>query len=180
MTSVKCLDDAVIQQSVLSRLADPTLHDLRSLQSWLERPNMGNLSLLGKDRDTWGSSDEPLKPNADLFSFQSNPDRDPFSKWWTQVFIRWFHHKLWHRIKKSDDLESGIVSYEARTIQRHTAYTTTVVASLLPMLTIIVLYHVNSMNTRMGLIALFIILFTISLSLFTNSTRSEVFIATAT
>jgi hypothetical protein len=174
------IDDAVIQQSIISRLANPTRPDLRSLQNWLERPNMGNLALIGKDRGIWGASDEPISPNMDLLAINSAGENDPFSLWFTQKFIRWFHYIFWHRMKKPDDAESGIISYEDKIVQKCTSHVTTIISSLLPILAIVVLYCVGAMNVRLGLIALFTVVFTTCLSFFTNATRAEIFISTST
>ncbi|KAE8450289.1 hypothetical protein EG329_006717 [Mollisiaceae sp. DMI_Dod_QoI] len=141
-SKLKDYNDAVIQQSIISRLGDPTRHGLRSLQNWLERPNMGNFALIGKDRDVWGASDEPISPNMDLLAIQSGGENDPFSLWFTRKFIRWIHHILWHRIKKPDDVESGIVSYEDTTLQKCTSHITTIIASLLPILAM--LFYITS------------------------------------
>jgi len=177
---LKEYNDALIQQSIISRLADPNPHNLRSLQNWLERPNMGNFALIGKDRDTWGASDEPLSHNMDLLAIKSDVANDAFSTWFSQKFIHWFHHMLWHRIKKADNAESGIVSYEDKSLQNFTSRITTIIASLLPILAIVVLYCVDTMNARLGLTALFTVVFAACLSFFTNSTRGDIFIAAST
>ncbi|KAE9365191.1 hypothetical protein N431DRAFT_496331 [Stipitochalara longipes BDJ] len=177
---LKDYNDAVIQQSIVSRLPDPARRDLRSLQDWLERPNMGNLALIGKDRDTWGASDEPISPNMGLLAIHSGGENDAFSSWFAQRFIRWVHHILWHRMKKPDDVESGIVSYEDKVLQKFTLHITTIIASLLPIVAIIALYLIGPMNERLGLMALFTVVFTACLSVFTNAKRGEIFIAAST
>lgn len=57
---------------------------------------------------------------------------------------------------------------------------TTIVASLLLILAIIILHYVDLMNTRLDLIALFTIAFTISLTVFTNAKGRKIFAATLT
>ncbi|KAH8651868.1 hypothetical protein BGZ60DRAFT_569053 [Tricladium varicosporioides] len=179
-SKLKEYNDIVIQQSIISHLEDPNRHSLRSLQDWLERLNMGNLALIGKDRDTWGASDEPLSHNMDLLAIRSDGGTDTFSKWFSQKFIHWFHHIFWHRMKKADDVESGISSYDHKNLQKLTSHITTIVASSLPILAIVVLYYVSAMNARLGLMALFTVVFAASLSFFTNTTRGGIFIATST
>lgn len=83
-------------------------------------------------------------------------------------------------MKKPDDIESGIVSYEDTTLQKFISHITTIIASSLPILAITVLYYIGAMNARLGLIALFTIVFTTCLSFFTNTTRVEIFISTST
>jgi type IV secretory pathway VirB2 component (pilin) len=141
---------------------------------------MGNFALVGKDRDTWGTSEEPLSRHMDLLTIKSNIENDVFSTWFSRKFIHWFHHILWHRIKKADDAESGIVSYEDKTLQKYTSHITTIIASSLPILAIVVLYCVEAMNARLGLTTLFTVVFAVCLSFFTNGTKGDTFIATST
>ncbi|KAH7350639.1 hypothetical protein BKA65DRAFT_476018 [Rhexocercosporidium sp. MPI-PUGE-AT-0058] len=177
---LKEYNDAIIQQSVMGHLSDPNSHDLRSLQQWLERLALGNLPLVGKDRDTWGTSDEPINPNNDLLTVSSlSGHRDSFSAWFTECFIFWLHKLFWYRVKKVDDPESGIASYEESVLHRYTSHITTIIASLLPVLAIVVLYCVDSMKARLGLIAFFTFMFTTALSFFTNASRGETFMATS-
>ncbi|KUJ20684.1 uncharacterized protein LY89DRAFT_579036 [Mollisia scopiformis] len=177
---LKEYNDVLIQQSIISRLADPNTLNLRSLQNWLERPDMGNLALIGKDRDTWGASDEPLSHNMDLLATKSGGDSDAFSTWVSQKLVYWLHNIFWHRLKRVDDAESGICSYEDKTLQKYTSNITTIVASSLPILAIVVLNCVVAINARLGLMALFTVVFAACLSFFTNATRGEIFIATST
>ena len=164
----------------MSHFADPNTHDLRSLQQWLERPGMGNLALLGKDRDTWGDTELSIDPHHDLLTVASSGNRDTFTTWFMERFVLWTHRLFWHRLKKVDDPESGIASYNRETLYKYTSHITTIVASLLPILAIVVLYCVNSMKIRLGLIALFTFTFTAALSFFTGAKRGEIFIATST
>jgi hypothetical protein len=174
------VDDFVIQQSLMQKLSNPSHHDLRSLQDWIERPTMGNLALIGEDKDTWGALGQPLHPNPDLATVTSRLEDDPFSKWFSKRFITWFHHVLGHRVKKPLDPETGIVSYQDETVERYTSHITTIVASLMPILATVVLHCADSMNTRLGLIAVFAFVFTVCLMFFSNISRGEIFIATST
>jgi hypothetical protein len=173
-------DDAVIQQSIMHQLSQPYKHDLRMLQDWLDRPTMGNLALIGADRDTWGGIDKPIDPNSDLLTPKLRQESDAFSRWLAEKFVTWVYHIFWYRVKKPQDLEAGITSYRDNITQRYASYITTTVASLLPILAIIILHCVDPMNTRLGLIALFTIAFTISLTIFTNAKRGEIFTAAST
>ena len=164
----------------MSQLTDPNAHDLRSLQQWLERPQMGNLALIGKDRATWGDTELPIDPHHDLLTVFASGNRDSFSAWFTERFVLWIHRLFWYRVNKADDPESGIASYSRETLHKYTSHITTIVASLLPILAIVVLYCVSSMKTRLGLIALFTFTFAVALSFLTGAKRGEIFIATST
>jgi hypothetical protein len=141
---------------------------------------MGNYALIGADCGTWGATDEAFQSNMDLLALNPTISVDPFSRWFTHKFLSWFHHVLWHRVKKPVDPESGIVSYKSDAVQIYTSQITTIIASLLPITAILVLYFVNPMGLRLGLISLFTVVFTVCLSIFTDISRAEVFIATST
>jgi hypothetical protein len=174
------LDDTIVQQSVINRLAKPDDHDLRELQDWLERQAYGNLALIGADSETWGRLHQPISSHADLLTLNSIGCEDSFSRWFSRKFIAWFCHTFRHRPLNSGDLESGIVSYSSRTIERYTSFVTTIVASLLPILSTVVLFCVPSMKLRLGIIVLFTLIFAACISSFTSTKRGEIFIATST
>jgi len=54
-----------------------------------------------------------------------------------------------------------------------------ILSSLLPTVVILVLYFVNKMLVRIGLIILFTAIFSLSLALFTEAKKVEIFSATA-
>jgi hypothetical protein len=55
----------------------------------------------------------------------------------------------------------------------------TVVSSLAPMVSIVVLYVVQNTSVRLGLVCAFTLLFSFVLALVTNARRIEIFAATA-
>lgn len=172
------VDDAVVRQSALLGFSPPREHDLQSLRDWLQRPEMGNYRLLGADRNIWGDLDDPIDPNTDLITLAKSPNNDIFTHWFFEKVLPIFHRLRYTRSKETD-LESGIVSYKEESIQRYTSVVTTIVASLLPTVAIIVLFCVGSMRVRLGLIAVFTTLFTTCLAIFTSGRRGEIFTATS-
>lgn len=164
----------------MNHLAKPEKHDLRELQDWLERQAFGNMALIGADRETWGRLHEPINPHTDLLTLSSTGCEDRFSRWFSQKFIVWFHYTFRHQSSNSDDLESGIVSYSSSAIERCTALVTIIFASLLPILSMIVLYCASSMKLRLGLTVLFTLVFTVCVSTFTSAKKGEIFMATST
>jgi len=173
-------DDALIQQAATTRLSQPSRHDLRSLQDWLERPKMGNFALIGSDRHVWNSDDGPSNGSPDLVVLRPHEQEDHFSEWVVESFLTWFHYFIWHRVKQPYDPESGLVSYEQSHLLRCTSFITTVIATLLPILSIVVLYYVQSMEARLGIIAAFTVIISLCLRGLTTAKMSDIFIATAT
>lgn len=77
------------------------------------------------------------------------------------------------------DPKAGIVRYEESTIVMVTNIIGTVLSSLLPILSIIVLYFVKNTLTRLGIVVIFTTLFSATLTIFTSARRVEVFASTA-
>jgi hypothetical protein len=69
----------------------------------------------------------------------------------------------------------GVIGYEATTIFKVTYWMTSIIASLIPILSIAVLYRVHSMPARLAIIAGFNILISVCLCGLTSAKRSEVF-----
>jgi hypothetical protein len=110
---------------------------------------LGNLALIGEDQNVWGSSSEPHSHASDLIVIKEHP-MDYFSKWVVEKFIIWFHYRFWHQVKKPIDVESGVVVYEDDNFLRYTSHTTTIIASLLPVISTIVLYRVQNVGIRLS------------------------------
>ncbi|CAG8952589.1 hypothetical protein HYFRA_00009695 [Hymenoscyphus fraxineus] len=177
---LKEYNDAVIQQAVLLGFSPPRAHDLQSLRDWIQRPQMGNYPLIGADRHTWGSLDSPIDPQTDLITLAPPTHNDIFTHWFFETIIPLLHRLpyAWSRAKEPD-VESGIIMYRDEKMQRYTAFLTTVVASLLPTVAIVVLYCVQEMRVRLGLIVGFTMVFTACLVVFTAGRRGEVFAASS-
>lgn len=73
----------------------------------------------------------------------------------------------------------GIIGYQDAKVLQITYWMTSVIASLIPIGSIIVLYKVHSMAARLGIIAGFNVLVSLCLSIFTDAKRAEVFAITA-
>ncbi|KAF1970509.1 hypothetical protein BU23DRAFT_582048 [Bimuria novae-zelandiae CBS 107.79] len=139
-----------------------------------------DLSLLGPDATTWGSVSEPHSHSPDLASLCPRRKEDPFSNWVADNAIT----KLVRCgcacfMKSSRAHMRGIVGYEDVRVMQVTYWLTSVIASLLPIGSIVILYKVHSMAARLGIIAAFNVLVSLCLNAFTNAKRAEVFAITA-
>jgi hypothetical protein len=175
-------DKAIIQQAQVKRLVEPRDDDVRLLQDWLERPTMGNLSLIGDDRNIWGELDEPIKPDLDLLTLKARgpEDSDSFSRWFAVTILHCFHRLMGRHFNKPQDPENGIVSYTEKTVRRYTSHVTTIVASLLPVVATVALRFARGLTVQLVLIAVFSFVFTYCMTVFTKATRGEIFIGTST
>ncbi|KAK6079539.1 hypothetical protein SCUP234_05708 [Seiridium cupressi] len=164
----KCLDirkklkeynDSLTQVAELSKAAVPKSHDLEFLRSWLVRPSMGNFPLLGLDSKSY----EP-EHMLDLMTFNSRPSPDLFSHWFVDKVVPAWHKVLGRKIKLAAIL--GVA--------------TTVVASMLPMCSVVLLYIAQSDTLRLGLVIMASGIFALALALMTSARKVEVFAATST
>ncbi len=165
----------------------------------MERTSMGNIYLLGPDSDIWSNPDV-----SDLIALSARHSDDPFTTWVTDTVIHWWHrligkyfrvrllallvhnlpaHSSAHnRVIQQPDTtpwSANTVSYSQAGLTRLTSLIGTLLASLLPVASIIVLYSISSNLVRLIVIGLFTAGFSISLKLVTNAKLVDVFTATA-
>ena len=172
------LDEALIQASILAKMPEPGKWDLGYLQGFLMTKEMGPLALIGDDAGTWGSVQNPKGYSPDLVALRPRQNGDTFSKWVAENAVVNLFRCGCARLKKVSRVH-GVVGLEDSTVFRLTSWVTSIVASLIPIASIIVLYSVSSMKARLGIIAAFNLLISTCLSTFTNAKRSEVFAVTA-
>ena len=79
----------------------------------------------------------------------------------------------------SFDLESNIFLYRDSHFHHIANIVGTLISSLIPIGSIVVLYFVTDMPIRLVIVSLFTAIFSIALSLVTSATRVEIFAATA-
>ncbi|PMD62034.1 uncharacterized protein K444DRAFT_525568 [Hyaloscypha bicolor E] len=176
---LKEYNDALLQQVTLSALPEPNAYSLRTLRHWLQERSLGNLALIGEDSKVWGAASEPLNHASDLIVIRGQPTIDRFSKWFVERFLVWFHRRFWHQVKQLNDIESGMAVYEDENLIRYTSHATTIVASLLPVISTIILYRVQDIGLRLGITAIFTFIFVFCLAFFTDAQAPEIFAATA-
>ncbi|KAH8891451.1 hypothetical protein GQ53DRAFT_648698 [Thozetella sp. PMI_491] len=165
-------NDSVLKQAQMSRLNDPSNQDLEFLRSWLVRPQMGAFPLLGLDRSAWDVTND-----KDLLAIRSRDVPDAFSQWVLRSATEMSLANM--RFKNHAPIGPGIYSYDERYLAAVFYGFATVLASILPISSVVVLYFVQSNNVRLGLTVLFCLIFSLLLVLVTNAKKVEVFAATA-
>lgn len=158
----------------------PGRYDLDHVQRFLETDVMGPLALTGRDSGTWGSMKEPESHAKDLVALLSRHDEDSFSKWVTErASLKLFKlPPCWRRAwtsQKTQDLDC----LEDRILLRWTHHLTSILASALPILSIAILYRVRSLEIRLGIIAIFNLILSLCLTIFTTAKRTDIFAVTA-
>ncbi|KIM97352.1 hypothetical protein OIDMADRAFT_130539 [Oidiodendron maius Zn] len=165
------------QHQMISNLPQPHKSDLKFLQSWLDRPSMGNCSLVGTDRRIYETNISGLGTLA-----PASGEVDPLTRLLLYSLPKLYHWGVvdpLHRLFESFDLESNIFLYRDSHFYHAAKIIGTLISSLIPIGSTVVLYFVKDMPTRLGIVCLFTAIFSIALSSVTSGTRVEIFAATA-
>jgi hypothetical protein len=137
---------------------------------------MGSFPLYGLDRTSWDKIHE-----RDLVTLWPRKASDPFSQWFTHTVMPFFHHLVGVKFRRSvsKDLGDELYEYSDATLRMIARATSTVIASILPLLSVVGLYFVKATGLRLGIIVLLSACFSLALSLMTNARKIELFAATS-
>src|SRR5690242_16529593 len=136
---------------------EPAAWDLRHIQEYLSSPEMGPWALNGIDSLIWGHKSQEGSHKQDLVTLCPRPKKDAFSMWAAKSTISSIFKCSCHKVMKPSKVH-GVIGYEDTTIYRVTYWFTSILASLIPIASIAILYRVQSMPARLGVIAAFNIL----------------------
>ncbi|MCJ1369387.1 hypothetical protein MMC20_000598 [Loxospora ochrophaea] len=187
---LKEYNSALLQATRLHALSPPSKGDLSLLRTWMMHPKGGANFLDGDEDGIWDEANQD-----DLVCLAtSRGEQDPFTRWVTGPFLNFVHNHLLYRYPRLTresfagkttsrwrlwDAGTGITDYQDETLLVSADNISTLVASLLPVLSTIVLYFIPSTPVRLGAIVAFIALFAVVLIVFTKAKRIEVFSVTA-
>jgi hypothetical protein len=139
---------------------------------------MGPLALEGPDANIWGAVTDREAHAPDLVSLCPRTKEDPFSMWAAENTIFNLVRCGCARFMKPSRTH-GVVGYKDSTIYRITYWITSILASLIPIASIVVLYCVHSMTARLATIAAFNVLVAVCLIGLAGAKRTDVFAVTA-
>jgi hypothetical protein len=160
-------------------LKDPDPYDIDHVQRFLSSAHMGPLHLCGLDRYAWGSFLNPSSLSKELVVLKSREGFDTFSRWLASNIISIIKRfACCTRFKKSDP-KSGLLGIKDKKILSFTFWTTSIIASLAPVFSVVVLTQIDSLVGRLGTIAAFNVLVSVLLTVLTDARRTEVFSVTA-
>ncbi|KAI9685932.1 MAG: hypothetical protein M1822_004210 [Bathelium mastoideum] len=169
---------ALIQQSQMIQMAQPSKFDLEYIQHYMASKDMGPFALVGIDCETWGTVHKPNGHEPDIVALLPRKATDMFTKLLNNKGTsKLFQYGVGRFLKPSP--VHGLVGFEESTLSRVTYLITTGLASLIPVASIVVLYFVSSIKLRLGVIAIFTVLLSICLAFFTSAKRAEIFALTA-
>lgn len=164
------------QVSQLNTLNPPRKSQLSSLKGWLNDASNGFLN--DEETQTWHPDTESLY----LTLATDLKETDAFTEMMQNVLVGPYHRLIGHRLKtgKVVDSETGGVSYDKRKIDGASTMIATLLSTMFPVLTIFVLNVLQSTNARIGITALFTMVFALTLARFSSAKRVEIFAATST
>jgi hypothetical protein len=87
--------------------------------------------------------------------------------------------KLLEVLSRCPNRRSDMLSVYEHSIAKCTYWITSIVASFVPVLSIVILYRIRSMEARLATIAVFNVLISVCMSVFAKARRVEVFAVTA-
>ncbi|KAK0658714.1 hypothetical protein QBC41DRAFT_308131 [Cercophora samala] len=168
----------IIQVHQMNSIPSPQPSQLSALKDWLRDFKGGNSFLQSNEAFTWADPD----PSSYLCLSAPVKETDPFTTFITEKILGAYHHFLGHRLGTGEvvDTETGHTSYSSSRISQASSLITTVLASILPVLTILVLNTLESTNARIAVTAAFTALFALVIAVFSDAKRIEIFAATAT
>ncbi|KNG52342.1 hypothetical protein DDE82_000550 [Stemphylium lycopersici] len=164
---LKDYNDALIQQAQILKYPKPGTWDLHYMQDYLS----ANATI-------WGTESKRKSQKPDLVTLCPRAKKDVFSSWAAESTIVNLDRWGCARFMRPSRVH-GVVGYQDSTVYRVTYWITSILASLIPIASIAVLYRVQSMSARLGIIAGFNVLVSICLMALANAKRAEVFAITA-
>ena len=136
---------------------------------------MGNSFLRGRERKVWSGR----VPQEMVTLAQRQMERDPFSNWLSTRLVD-IYDKVWgNRRKEPIAGNPDIVQYDDTQLTTISKAVGVVFASLVPTVSVLVLYFIENMLVRIGLLVVFTAVFSAALALFTSARKIEIFSAIA-
>jgi hypothetical protein len=118
---------------------------------------------------------DACKNTGDLLSESTRS----FTSWFVKTFLGVFHKLVGNRYRASQGPDLYAMHYREEYVVMPTSILSKVLSSLLPIVSIMVLYLVESVPKRFGIIAIFTAAFSLTPTIITTAKRPEISAATA-
>ncbi|KAI4245815.1 MAG: hypothetical protein L6R40_002343 [Gallowayella cf. fulva] len=194
-SKLEAYNGAVLQYHALRKIAKPASKNVQVLREWLDRPEGGDFFLGPKEADMWDVENDLLS----LHCRESN--NDPFiTRLMNETLVPWYHRRWGHRAKVNpisirtrkllqeprlidkkhapNEEWYGLWQYDQEKLETIVNVFSTLLASLLPSVSILILYLLTTPVSRLIAISGFSVLFSVILSAVSASRRIEIFAAT--
>ncbi|RDL37957.1 uncharacterized protein BP5553_05390 [Venustampulla echinocandica] len=165
--------DEYMQQ--LSSIESPRKSQLAVLRDWLQDSKGGSCFQMGREARLWDGNLE-----KDFVTLRANDgENDIFTVWITKLIVGIFRRCCGCGGRVVDE-ESQLLSYDDSILNTASTIIATVMSSVLPVVTILVLYAVKNTVKRICITIGFTAVFAAFLAIFSTARRIEIFAATAT
>ena len=166
------IDETLLRQAQICELNPPSTRVLSTYRDYLEgrgtkADGITNLELLGGRAKTFLSPET----ETDLIALRKNPEEDLLSKYLED-------HWAFQKHQSTDPIDRTTL-YKNSHVVRTVAAISMIIAAILLISAILSLHVVTSDKAKLGLVAMYTILFALSVGVLTNARRAEVFAATA-
>ena len=139
---------------------------------------MGPCAMIGEDSLIWGSKALRNSHKPDLVALRPRVKKDAFSVWAAESTIFNIFKCGCYKFMKPSQVH-GAIGYEDSSVYRVTYWFTSILASLIAIPSIVILYQVQSMPARLGIIPVLNVVVSVCLMGFANAKLAEVFAVTA-
>lgn len=170
---LKEYNECLFQQRQLATFDLPESGNLEFLNHWLVDSRQNDCALEGLDRNVWKEGKDLLVIKPDEIAAES------FTRIPRKPLTAICHIFRMRCRRRQADEESLIYVYNEKIVIRIADMIGSAIASSLPVLAVVVLYSVHEMLARLGIIALFTVVFALALVVTTKAKRVDIFAATA-
>ncbi|KAL8741247.1 MAG: hypothetical protein Q9190_006124, partial [Brigantiaea leucoxantha] len=171
---LKVYNSALLQYQKIQKLTKPTSYEVGVLREWLHRPEGGDFFLKGREADTWQIDSELVHLSG------QESEKDRLTCMISDKIVPWFYRRWGYRVQPVDTGEwDGVWEYSNERVAAIVTLISTVLASLLPISSMLVLNLFSDPVMRLVIIMLFTALFSVTLTVVSKSRRVDIFAATA-
>ncbi|KIW94010.1 uncharacterized protein Z519_05326 [Cladophialophora bantiana CBS 173.52] len=166
----------ISRTAAVIKLGSPDSCDIDFLRAWLRDEKCGNNFLklsAGAEAMAWD-----VNHTGDLITLNKRTDR--FAAWVANALIPFYRKRVGHRLQRRTDEEAlgSYYAYDDKKLAILGNVLCTVLSTMVPSSSILVLYYVKSMLSRLLLIIGFSSLFSLIMGLVAHGRRYEIFAAT--
>ncbi|KAK8074444.1 hypothetical protein PG997_009107 [Apiospora hydei] len=170
-------DDTLLKQAEIARLGAPAPQDISFLREWWMRPGMGYfpswVPTATRTRRSASGISSPSRPGPPLICSRAGSTMD-LCPGGTGA-----HTRMWKQDQTELGIGHGIYEYSDAWLAGTARVIATVVASLLPTVSVVIQYFIRDDLVKLYLIVIASAIFALALAVMTNARMVEVFAATS-
>jgi len=156
-------------------MKEPSPIDLESMQNFLASTMS---RLIGVDYMVWGHIESAEEYDKELVVLRPREGTDAFSRWMGRRALKYLTFLGLTKWKKPK-AKYGSIAVMDESVYKFTFMCTGIIASLFPVLSIIVLSTLHTVRARIAVVGVFNVAISLLLSKFSEAKRTDVFAVTA-